>query len=113
MRRISSLAVIAVLSVLTGCSSCTAIEHGNVAFDVSPDGKRIVFSAADGDRYLFHLETQHVDRLTSTAQQDSTSAFAPDGRSVVFSTSSNAGRECLDRRREYSPYARAGQLGLL
>jgi hypothetical protein len=38
---------------VTGGSGCGAgaVEHGNVAFDVSPDGKRMIFSAVDGDLY--------------------------------------------------------------
>ena len=85
MRSISSLAVIAILIGVTGCLG--VVEHGNVAFDASPDGKRIVFSAADGDLYLFQLETQRVDRLTSTEETESSPAFSPDGRSLVFSVS--------------------------
>jgi Tol biopolymer transport system component len=89
MRSISSLAVVTLLIAVTGSPGCGAgaVEHGNVAFDVSPDGKRIAFSAADGDLYLFHLETRHVDRLTSTQETESSPAFSPDGRSVVFRTS--------------------------
>jgi Tol biopolymer transport system component len=89
MRSISSLAVVALLIGVTGSPGCAAgaVEHGNVAFDVSPDGKRIVFSAADGDLYLFDLETRHVDRLTSTEDTESSPAFSPDGRSVVLATS--------------------------
>jgi Tol biopolymer transport system component len=85
MRSISSIAVVALLIAVTGSPGC-GVEHGNVAFDVSPDGKRVVFSAADGDLYLFHLETQHVDRLTSTKETESQPAFSPDGGSVVFSS---------------------------
>ena len=85
MRTIWWLPVIAILIGVTGCNG--AVEHGNVAFDVSPDGKRIVFSAAESDFYLFHLETQHVDRLTSTNDNESSPAFSPDGRSVVFAMS--------------------------
>jgi TolB protein len=89
VRSIPSLAVIALLIGVMGSPGCSsgAVEHENVAFDVSPDGKRIIFSAADGDLYLFHLETKHVDRLTSTKETESSPAFSPDGRSVVFSSS--------------------------
>lgn len=87
MRSISSLAVIVLLIGLSGCpgSGASEVEHWNVAFDVSPDGNRIAFSSADGDLYLFHLETRHVDRLTSTKETEWGPAFSPDGRSVVFS----------------------------
>jgi Tol biopolymer transport system component len=88
MTGISSLTVIALLIGAMGSPGCAAraVEHGNVAFDVSPDGKRVVFSSADGDLYLLHLETYQVDRLTSTEEEESRPAFSPDGRSVVFST---------------------------
>jgi Tol biopolymer transport system component len=60
------------------------VEHGNVAFDLSPDGKRVVFSAADGDLYLLHLESSRVSRLTQTKEEESTPAFSPDGKSIVY-----------------------------
>ncbi len=93
MRSRSSLVGIAVLIALTGCRG--VVEHGNVAFDVSPEGKRIVFSAADGDLYLFHLDTQQVDRLTSTEARDSCPAFSPQGRSIVFCTSGEGNQSSL------------------
>ena len=39
------------------CSVCwlftgTTVEHGNVAFDVSPDGETLGFSDAEGDLWL-------------------------------------------------------------
>ncbi len=65
-----SITSIAAVATLIGVSHCFgAIEHGNVAFDISPDGKQIVFSAADGDLYLFNLETRDVRRLTSTKDE--------------------------------------------
>ncbi len=54
MRLISLLALSALLIGVTGSPGC-GVEHENVAFDVAPDGKRIVFSAADGDLYLFRM----------------------------------------------------------
>ena len=85
MNSITSLAAVA---ALIGAAQCFgAVEHENVAFDVSPDGKQIVFSAADGELYLFHLETRKVHRLTSTKERESSPAFSPDGRSVVFGMS--------------------------
>jgi Tol biopolymer transport system component len=60
------------------------VDHRNVAFDVSPDGLRVVFSAADGDLYLFDVPTASVSRLTDTADEESTPAFSPDGKSLVY-----------------------------
>jgi Tol biopolymer transport system component/tRNA A-37 threonylcarbamoyl transferase component Bud32 len=59
-------------------------DHRNVAFDISPDGERIVFSTADGDLYLLHLTTSLVSRLTETEDEESTPAFSPDGKSIVY-----------------------------
>jgi Tol biopolymer transport system component len=84
VKLIASLAAIATL--IGAAQSIGAVEHGNVAFDISPDGKRIAFSAADGDLYLFHLESRRVDRLTSTKDTESMPAFSHHGRSVVFGT---------------------------
>jgi Tol biopolymer transport system component/predicted Ser/Thr protein kinase len=60
------------------------VEHDNVAFDVSPDGETIVFSAADGDLYLLHLPTSRVSRLTAGEDRKSTPAFSPDGKAVAY-----------------------------
>ena len=60
------------------------VEHGNVAFDVSPDGKSIVFSSADGDLYVLHLTKCDVTRLTWSAIWESTPTFSPDGKSIAY-----------------------------
>jgi Tol biopolymer transport system component len=90
MRTKSTLTLIVLLTAVSAGSGCAvfAVEHGNVAFDVSPDGTRIVFSAADGDLYQLQLENQHVDRLTDTKETESSPSFSSDGRSVVLSMSS-------------------------
>lgn len=77
----------------TACSvpGCGQVEHGNVAFDVSPSGRTIVFSAADGDLYLFPLETRRVSALTGTAATESNPAFSPDGKAVIFSATAPKG----------------------
>jgi TolB protein len=73
-----------------------SVEHGNVTFDVSPDGKNIVFSDAEGDLYLIHLSTQLVERLTNTEDVESSPAFSPDGESIVYSAlSRNGNGSCL------------------
>src|SRR6185437_6303075 len=95
MRRISSLAVVAVLIGVTGGAGSAAVEHGNVAFDVSHDGKRIVFSTADGDLYQFRLDTQQVERLIRTEESESRPTFSPDGRSIVFSTTTKGDKSNL------------------
>jgi hypothetical protein len=60
------------------------VEHDNVAFDLSADGRSIVFSAADGDLYLLDLPTSRVTRLSHGEDQKSTPAFSPDGRSIAY-----------------------------
>jgi Tol biopolymer transport system component len=60
------------------------IDHRNVAYDLSPDGEQVVFSAADGDLYLLHAPTARVSRLTDTPDEESTPAFSPDGKAVVY-----------------------------
>ena len=67
-------------------TSFSSVEHGNVAFDVSPDGNRVVFSDAGGDLWLFDLTTQAVTRLTSTPETESTPSFAPDGKAIVYAS---------------------------
>lgn len=55
LRKMVTVAAVA----LTGCAKAggTQVEHGNVAFAVSPDGRSIAFSAADDDLYLLSLDT--------------------------------------------------------
>lgn len=62
------------------------VEHHNVAFDISPAGRTIVFSAADDDLYLFDIASRKVTRLTRTGQTESSPAFSPDGRFMAYST---------------------------
>src|SRR5438128_2394874 len=83
----------ALLPGLAGCllGSGSQIEHQNVAFAVSRDGAWIVFSAADGDLYLLHLATLQVRRLTESKAVESTPAFSPDGKSIVYAADSQNG----------------------
>jgi WD40-like Beta Propeller Repeat len=90
--------------MIVGAGCFGEVEHGNVAFDVLPDGRRIVFSAVDGDLYLFHLESQNVEELIRTNEIDSAPAFAPDCRSIVFTVTgrddkSNLAILALDHKR--------------
>jgi Tol biopolymer transport system component len=66
-----------------GCSKVDR-HHHDVKFDVSPDGKRVVFSSADGDLYLFDLSSKEADQLTKTKMVESSPMFAPDGKSIVY-----------------------------
>ena len=67
------------------------IEHGNVAFDISPDGETLVFSDAEGDLWLFDLATKNTTRLTSTAEWESSPSWAPDGKTIVYVSAAENG----------------------
>ena len=75
---------------IAGCVEGSGTEHGNVSIDVSPDGKTVVFSSADGDLFLFNIKSKSVKRLTSTDAIESVPAFAPDGKSIVYSASKDS-----------------------
>lgn len=62
----------------------TGSAQGQIAFDVSPDGETIVFSAADGDLYSQNLKTRAVLRVTNTKEIEITPRFHPDGTGLVF-----------------------------
>ena len=61
-----------------------SVEHGNVAFDISPDGEQVVFAAADGDLYLLQLKSLSVSQLTKTPGADYSPSFSPDGSEIVY-----------------------------
>ena len=86
---IQTIAVLLTLTLL-GCVEGSGTEHGNVSIDVSPDGKTVVFSSADGDLFLFNIKSKSVTRLTSTDATESVPAFAPDGKSIVYSASKDS-----------------------
>lgn len=79
------LGVAACLGWVTGCFG-GGVEHYNVAFDVSPDGQKIVFSAVDGDLHLLDLSTSKVEALTRTPNTESNPTFSPDGKSVAYAS---------------------------
>ncbi len=57
--------------------------------DVSADGERIVLSGQTGvqsDIFIYHLKTKELERLTDDLYWDIQPRWAPDGKSVVFSS---------------------------
>lgn len=62
----------------------------NVEPDVSPDGKRIVFSSdRDGRPMIYSMDTDgnNVKRLTIAGEYNSTPKWSPDGKKIVFAGS--------------------------
>jgi TolB protein len=85
------LFALSLIVTLIGCSS-TPPGASDATFDVSPDGKLIVFSTTgtgDSDLYLLNLTTQQVTRITDSSSGESDPSFAPDGKSVIYNASSN------------------------
>lgn len=90
------VSVTAALLCLAGCTRPNAHSQQNqhqtqgllyCAFDVSPDGKTIVFSGAGNggkDLYLLNLETNKVTQLTNTPEYENSPAFSPDGKTIVY-----------------------------
>lgn len=89
---LASLIAIAFLILVPGCPSIknATVEHGNVCIDLSPDGKTLVFSSADGDLYLFDIAASTVTRLTDTDRIESYPSFSPDGKQITFAATENA-----------------------
>ena len=81
---------------LTGCvaDENANVEHANVCIDLSPDGKTVVFSSADGDLYLFDISKNLASHLTDTDFIESCPSFSPDGRTVVFAATKNETSPC-------------------
>ena len=90
MKRCTAFIVVASVLPMLGCPNreSSTVEHGNVCIDLSPDGKSIVFSSADGDLYVFGLAAASLARLTETERTESYPSFSPDGKTIVFSASS-------------------------
>ena len=89
MKRCIAFFVIVSLLPILGCprNETAFVEHGNVCIDLSPDGKSVVFSSADGDLYLFDIAKTTATRLTETERTESYPSFSPDGKTVVFAAS--------------------------
>jgi Tol biopolymer transport system component len=68
------------------------VEHDNVAFDTSPDGRKIAFSAVDGDLYLFDLVSLKVTPLAKTPLIEFHPAYSPDGKTLIFSAHDESGK---------------------
>jgi Tol biopolymer transport system component len=81
-RLLGAFALVGLSSCLLGASN--PVEHGNVAFDISPDGEQVVFAAADGDLYLLQLTTSRVSQLTKTPRAEYCPAFSPDGSAIIY-----------------------------
>jgi Tol biopolymer transport system component len=63
------------------------IGHGDISFDISPDGETIVFNASGvggRDLYLLHLPDSIVTRIAETADYEVAPTFTPDGLSIVY-----------------------------
>ncbi|MBI1248649.1 hypothetical protein GC197_12515 [bacterium] len=77
------ITVLLLLTVVPGCFDKLNVEHADVGFDLSADGKQIVFSSAEGDLFLLELDSEKVTRLTETDQIETRPSFSPDGKSIV------------------------------
>ena len=74
---------------LRGCMTAHHRPSGynEVTFDVSPDGRTLVFTGVgEGERdlYLFDLESKRVTPLTSSRDYEIGPVFSPDGERVAF-----------------------------
>lgn len=67
------------------------VEHGYVAFDLSPDDRSIAFTAAGGDLFLLDLEAQNVRQLTTTGRVATSPAFSPDGQTIIYAGDDDEG----------------------
>jgi Tol biopolymer transport system component len=61
--------------------------HGDISFDISPQGDRLVFNAVGQggrDLFLLNLKTLRVTPVAETPDYEVDPAFSPDGKSIVF-----------------------------
>lgn len=62
-------------------------NYRDISFDVSPDGKWIVFNASgkgNRDLYLLDLQSGKVERLMETEACEIQPRFSPDGKQIVY-----------------------------
>lgn len=73
-------------ATIAGCFSAGAplVEHENVAFDVSPNGEQVAFASAEGDIFLLELNSRKVTQLTKTVAVESSPAYSPDGKTIIY-----------------------------
>ncbi|RYG48856.1 hypothetical protein EON79_03215 [bacterium] len=81
--------VVSAVLTLRGCMHAHSrpVGHGDVTFDVSPDGRILVFNGVgEGGRdlYSFDLESRVVTRLIYSRDYEVCPSFSPDGKHLVF-----------------------------
>jgi dipeptidyl aminopeptidase/acylaminoacyl peptidase len=76
--------ILTVSFLVTPALAAKGVEHGNVAFDIAPDGEHVVFVAADANLYLLHMQSLQVQQLTKAKGKQFTPAFSPDGKSIAY-----------------------------
>jgi TolB protein len=68
----------------------TPAELNVYAFDVSPDGQRIVLQGSTGMRdweiYVINADGTDLEQLTDNRSQDRRPLWSPDGRSILFTS---------------------------
>jgi Tol biopolymer transport system component len=103
-----TIGVLLGLISLTGCNRARISPSGNASlpqvrslifstFDVSPDGKTLVFSGINNDHkslYLLDLTTQKVTQLTNTSEDESYPSFSPDGKTIVYQSTKGPNKPC-------------------
>ena len=72
-------------------------SHATSLYDISRDGKKILFSTSDeiiterpfrkSTLFLLHLETMHVDTLWKDEKYASRAGFSPDAKKILFTGS--------------------------
>ena len=69
--------------------------HGDVTFDISPNGQLIVFNAIGSggrDLYLLDVVTNSVRRIAETPHYEVDPSFSPDGKAIVYAAGKRGDR---------------------